>query len=1186
MKLYFLQPFHIMTQSASFIVLVAALLINTLSFCSAENVYCVTPTATSCSSCPHNTHCATLSEYAQEAMLYFASNTTMVFLPGHHDLDTNITVANVTRLTIRGESSSDKIATIVRNGSVGFSFTNMVDFNVYSLAFTSYNKSWDHGSRPASNSALLLQSTQYAILVNCSFHNNLGTALTVHHTNISLTAKNEFINNHCACESFTDTCRLGCGITALNSTFTFTGNTTFSGNRYKSLGPSRVGAGALLAINSSLSFSGTNNFINNINSVSNGGGPLVGVGGGAIYITNDAVLTLHGTNSFINNSAERYGGAIYASDNTVLIFTRTTKFSSNSAKYGGGAIYAEMTTSLAFTGTSEFRDNSAFNGGAISVMNNIVLTFNGTNNFTNNSAEFSGGAIRTSYNVVLNFSGSNNFISNSANHNGGAIYAVTNTSLKFIGTTDFSSNSAKDASGGAIYAKISVSMIFTGTSDFSNNTAEDSGGAIYTFNNAVISFSDSDSFTNNSANSSGGAIYAARSISLNFTGTSSFSNNFAMQGGAIYANLNSTLIFNGSISFTNNANKLSEDTGVSRGGAIYLSIRTTLSILPHTTVCWKNNHANLGGAIYVYDVNPLIYCTQIVTFISREECFFQLPGQKYANSINVTLVFINNSADDAGSLLYGGTIDNCKLTGLESYQSGEVFDMLFHNNDTDYNTISNISSDPFLICPCKHNFPDCSTSGAAVRYSSIVYPGETFQISVVAVGQRDGTVSSTVRSTARSNIISHFHSYQYLQHTNNTCTKLNYTVFSLSQEVNIQLHPEGSPCSNCNGQPLNISVNLNQTCPPGFNISESERSCVCEPRLAPYTNQCNITNGLGQITRDSNQNFWIGYNNLSHTLILHPHCPFDYCVNDAKVFPLNNTDVQCAYNRSGLLCGRCKEGYSLALGTSQCRKCTNIYLLLLVAFAVMGVALVFLLLICKLTVSTGTISGLVFYANIVRVNHTIFLPAKTTNVFSVFIAWINLDFGIEACFYNGMDAYSNTWLQFAFPVYLWMLVGLVILVSHYSQKFANLLGSNPVSVLATLILLSYAKVLRTLIAVFYITYLEYPANSTRVWLYDASIDYLVGKHIPLFLVALLVFFLFLPYTLLLLCGQWLQAYQTRGSSHGSTVPDWNHLWMHTTLPTKQNIATGLDYCLCYALFFFWYLLWILSRTPILTSLQL
>ena len=112
----------------STLVLVAALLIDILSYCSAENVYCVTPTATSCPSCPHNSaNCTTLSEYAQEAELYFTSNTTMVFLPGDHALDKNITVANITRLTMRGESSSGNRATVVCSGSVGLCFTSMVE---------------------------------------------------------------------------------------------------------------------------------------------------------------------------------------------------------------------------------------------------------------------------------------------------------------------------------------------------------------------------------------------------------------------------------------------------------------------------------------------------------------------------------------------------------------------------------------------------------------------------------------------------------------------------------------------------------------------------------------------------------------------------------------------------------------------------------------------------------------------------------------------------------------------------------------------------------------------------------------------------------------------------------------------------------------------------------------------------
>jgi len=111
------------------------------------------------------------------------------------------------------------------------------------------------------------------------------------------------------------------------------------------------------------------------------------------------------------------------------------------------------------------------------------------------------------------------------------------------------------------------------------------------------------------------------------------------------------------------------------------------------------------------------------------------------------------------------------------------------------------------------------------------------------------------------------------------------------------------------------------------------------------------------------------------------------------------------------------------LGTSQCKQCTNIHLLLLIPFALMGLALVFFLLVSKLTVATGTLSGLVFYANVVGVNRTTFIPVESTDIISVFIniAWLNLDFGVETCFYKGMDAYSKTWLQFVFPVYIWVI---------------------------------------------------------------------------------------------------------------------------------------------------------------------
>ena len=216
---------------------------------------------------------------------------------------------------------------------------------------------------------------------------------------------------------------------------------------------------------------------------------------------------------------------------------------------------------------------------------------------------------------------------------------------------------------------------------------------------------------------------------------------------------------------------------------MYLAISSTFSILPHTTVHWENNHASLGGAIYVSDANPLIYCNE---FVQKEKCFFQLPrpGQ---NLSGAQLVLKNNPADFAGSVLYGGAIDNCELNGVNTYSSGKVFDMLIITNDPDHSTTS-ISSDPIKICPCKNNLPDCSRS-VRVQYPSRVYPGETLQISLMAVGQRNGAVSTTVRSTVTSSTTkSHtvnLLDYQYLQQTKNTCTKLYYTVFSLSQHVNI-----------------------------------------------------------------------------------------------------------------------------------------------------------------------------------------------------------------------------------------------------------------------------------------------------------------------------------------------------------------------------------------------------------------
>ena len=252
------------------------------------------------------------------------------------------------------------------------------------------------------------------------------------------------------------------------------------------------------------------------------------------------------------------------------------------------------------------------------------------------------------------------------------------------------------------------------------------------------------------------------------------------------------------------------------------------------------------------------------------------------------------------------------------------------------------------------------------------------------------------------------------------------------------------------------------------------------------------------------------------------NCPYNYCNRDETNITLEDPDSQCNFNHSGTLCGGCQPGLSLALGTNQCLHCPNTHLALLLPFALAGVVLVCFIKVIDLTISQGTLNGLIFYANVVKGNEYLLLTEKLTNPLAVFIAWLNLDLGVETCFFNGLTAYGKTWLQFVFPLYIWSIAGLIIIVAKYSDKVAKLMGNNSIPVLATLFLLSYAKLFRTIITALSFTMLSTAHGCKAVWSSDGNLDYLGPEHAPLFAVAAAtLLFLWLPYTLLLFLGQWL-----------------------------------------------------------------
>ena len=421
-------------------------------------------------------------------------------------------------------------------------------------------------------------------------------------------------------------------------------------------------------------------------------------------------------------------------------------------------------------------------------------------------------------------------------------------------------------------------------------------------------------------------------------------NNSAGDGGAI-AVMSCVLYFNGNVNFIGN---LATDLG----GAISMlpdiqtgSVGSTTKFYlnPNATVNFRENNATVGGAIFVQDFN---YCPEEANSFCRKDCFFQVLDQNASTSFSSKLVFVNNSTVEYGDAIYGGMIDHCSLIGLPSSSSSEVFDMITTLKQPE--TVSAISSNPVQICVCKNGYPDCSPNGKF--YDVEVYPGERFAVkNIVAVGQRDGTVPASILSFyGNGDDKERFGAFETVQTSSGKCSDYHYTIFTLESSKfvseTVYLYPRG-PCPMLGEYPLVFSVQIQiRPCPWGFALSPTTGGCVCDDRLKTYTNSCNIT----EQTIHREGPFWVGYDNASDGLILSPHCPFDYCKSKPVQFKLNETDLQCDYNRSGLLCGSCQPGLSLVLGSNRCLRCSNNYLSLLIVFAVAGVILVLFLSMCGL----------------------------------------------------------------------------------------------------------------------------------------------------------------------------------------------------------------------------------------------
>ena len=750
--------------------------------------------------------------------------------------------------------------------------------------------------------------------------------------------------------------------------------------------------------------------------------------------------------TFIGNGATSgvgRGGVMYYADNTFVKFCNT-KFYSNRA-YAGGAVSSNTGSVLHLTNKNLFVGNSAHYGGAIQVQFSL-FTCNCTLLIINNNASW--GAF-----IFLHSGGKIDGKFTYKNNTGSLL--VFDSEISASGDIQFKNNVPEELlenyagvnEGGGITSILST-VYLQEKVKFLHNKAINGGGILAISSRIVVS--GKLSLTENRVSDTGGAIYVYHSVIWIVRGEATLANNRAFyKGGGVHLVSSSLVLVTRNkelscINFRSNLAKL--------GGGVCLEESSRLYTTTDKVVIeFTNNRADFGGAIFVSDDTNNGTCTSseyTLTNTAESDCFFQSirynpygSNSRTSNIIKTHISFSGNTANTSGAILYGGLLDRCTVNVFDR----KAYMKIMYSSQPNFTRgiLNYTSSDAVRVCFCERIEAEvnCSYQPEPVQ----IVKGRNFTLYVAAVDHVNHTLNHVTIHSYLSHKDSRLGKGQKAQTTDSLkCSVLTFRAYTVLKKEVMIVYPNG-PCRDANMSRRSVLIEfLPCICPVGFEPSKTDLytcSCKCHSKLLKFVTSCNQSTKEVHRRRDA----WITALNYSDktNYFIHPHCPFDYCFPPTVDVVINlneptGSDAQCNHHRSGLLCSMCKPGLSLSLGSSQCVPCPKywpaLFIVIILSALLAGIILVCLILVLNLTVAIGTLNGIIFYANVVIANKSIFLPFQNQNFFSVMVSWLNLDIGFNTCFFKGMDAYTKTWIDFLFSVYLIALVAGVILICQYSKK--------------------------------------------------------------------------------------------------------------------------------------------------------
>ena len=274
---------------------------------------------------------------------------------------------------------------------------------------------------------------------------------------------------------------------------------------------------------------------------------------------------------------------------------------------------------------------------------------------------------------------------------------------------------------------------------------------------------------------------------------------------------------------------------------------------------------------------------------------------------------------------------------------------------------------------------------------------------------------------------------------------------------------------------------------------------------------------------------WLGVVDNGTTIGYTEHCPPGYCLPNTTI-NITQPDIMCRGNRMGWLCGQCKEGYSMVLGSTDCYQCSKtLHSVLAISFGILGgIVYVLVLFSLRLTIDLGTLGGFIFWLNIIW---PYAIPSSEVDIkksrlqYMVYLLTsIKYQWNIPVCITSDLNELEKTALFCFFPIYFWLIVAVIIFLSRSSTRITNLIVGSSIQVLATLMYISYSDLLSISLLVLTPSYIHFNSTNSSgellVWFSDGSVLYGQNPfHIVLLCVSIVALsFFIVPFTLVGLFG--------------------------------------------------------------------